>query len=104
MAFKKRGGSCSTSLRIAATLSRYFSSDFITSRYFLESPSGEELRKVLKEIEFRYEGDDAFDDTFFCKDALAKGYKIYADTNVQCEHIIMEGLWSWNDIKKKGEM
>ncbi len=61
-------------------------------------------KKILKEIEFRYEGEEAFDDTFFCKDATKKGYKIYADTNVQCEHIIMEGLWTWEQIKSRGEM
>ncbi|MBI4155165.1 hypothetical protein HY498_03710 [Candidatus Woesearchaeota archaeon] len=44
-------------------------------------------RKVIKDIKFRYvENSGVFDDVWFCKDAEKKGYEIWADTSVQCDH------------------
>ena len=62
-------------------------------------------RNVLEKITFRYDTNtDAFDDTFFCEDARRLGFKIYADTNVQCDHLINEANWKWENINSRGEM
>lgn len=44
---------------------------------------------VLKEVKFRYEkGKNAYDDMFFCQDAIKKGYDIWTDGNILCGHWI----------------
>ncbi len=44
--------------------------------------------EVLREIEFRFvEGNNAFDDWWFCTDALGKGYSISLDTGMLCKHL-----------------
>jgi len=45
-------------------------------------------KDVLKQIIFRTnEGRVAYDDMFFCQDALSKGFEIFADTSVVCRHL-----------------
>ena len=54
-------------------------------------------KDVLEKIKFRYaKGVPGFDDVHFCNDAIAQGYKIYADTNVRCRHF----YGSWEGIRK----
>ncbi len=56
-------------------------------------------RSVLGVIKFRYEPEtEGFDDVFFCKDAMDKGIKMFADLSVKCNHLTQE--WSWEKIKK----
>ena len=56
-------------------------------------------RKVLENIEFRYEKDkEPWDDVWFCEDARQKGFKVYVDTSVRCKHFI-KGM-KWDEIKK----
>lgn len=58
-------------------------------------------RDVLEKIEFRAGKTlgEGWDDMFFCRDAKAQGHKIFADTNVFCQHATTpEGKWS--GIKK----
>ncbi len=44
-------------------------------------------KSVLEKITFRAsEKKDGYDDVFFCQDALANGFEIFADTGVICEH------------------
>ncbi|MBI5398345.1 glycosyltransferase family 2 protein [Candidatus Woesearchaeota archaeon] len=43
--------------------------------------------KVLKDIKYRYNpAIDSGEDIMFCLDARTKGYKIYCDTSVKCDH------------------
>lgn len=54
-------------------------------------------REVLEKIEFRAGQilEEGWDDMFFCKDAKALRYKIFADTSVFCQHVTTpEGKWS----------
>jgi len=81
--------------------------DVALGNYFLEITScgsGCLLihRTVLEKIKFRYnlkEG-DGVDDVFFCKDAKEAGFKIYADTAVKCQHMIMGREWTWSQLMK----
>ena len=44
-------------------------------------------RKVIEEVKFRYvENSGVFDDIWFCKDVSEKGYEIWTDTSIQCDH------------------
>lgn len=44
-------------------------------------------KEVLREILFRVgKGKNAYDDMFFCQDAISKGFEIFADTSVECRH------------------
>lgn len=56
-------------------------------------------KKILENIKFRYDK-DGFDDVFFCQDARAKGFKIFADTSIICKHLIKNRPWNCKDIKK----
>ena len=60
-------------------------------------------KKALIDIEFRENNEGGFDDVIFCKDALSKGYKLYADTSIKCDHKIKERPWTWK-IKDKDHM
>jgi len=52
-------------------------------------------RNVLEKIKFRYKKQEkAFDDTWFCKDAIKNNFKIYANPTLKCKHLI-EGM-NWN--------
>jgi len=55
-------------------------------------------RSVLEDIKFRYEK-NGFDDVFFCQDARAKGFKIFADTSIICKHLIKKRPWDWKNLK-----
>ena len=58
-------------------------------------------REVLEKIEFRAGTKlmEGWDDMFFCRDAKALGYGIFADTSVFCQHATTpEGKWQ-NIIK-----
>lgn len=56
-------------------------------------------KAVLKDIKFRYDkNQEGFDDVFFCKDAIGKGFEIYCDTGIKCKHLI-KGM-DWDSIKK----
>jgi hypothetical protein len=45
-------------------------------------------KDVFKKIMFRSRGGkEAYDDMFFCQDAFSKGFEIFADTGVICEHL-----------------
>ncbi len=53
-------------------------------------------REVLEKIEFRHgiKLDEGWDDMFFCRDANAAGYEIFADTSVFCQHATTpDGKW-----------
>ena len=53
-------------------------------------------REVLEKVEFRAgtKLGEGWDDMFFCRDAKALGYKIFADTSVMCQHATTpEGKW-----------
>jgi len=54
-------------------------------------------RKVLEKIEFDW-AEDSFDDAKFAEDARKKGFKVYVDTRIRCEHIINQKE-SWDGIK-----
>jgi len=55
-------------------------------------------RSVLEKITFRYENDkDGVDDVFFCIDVQQLGYRIVADTSVQCEHLIDHRPQQWGE-------
>ncbi len=44
-------------------------------------------KSVLEDIKFRYvENSGVFDDIWFCEDVYNKGYEIWADTSIQCDH------------------
>jgi glycosyltransferase involved in cell wall biosynthesis len=44
-------------------------------------------RKVMQEIEYRYSKESqSGEDFMFCLDARARGFKIYCDTSVKCDH------------------
>jgi len=43
-------------------------------------------KDVLQKIAFRSKG-EAYDDMFFCQDALANNFEIFADTSVACRHL-----------------
>lgn len=48
-------------------------------------------RKVLEQVAFRYDPDkNTFDDFLFCTDAIEKGFELYADTSVKCEHLFLK--------------
>ncbi len=44
-------------------------------------------REVLEKVKFRY-NPSGYDDMTFCSDVLQKGYKLYLDTDVKCQHFI----------------
>lgn len=47
-------------------------------------------KSVLKEIEFRYEtGSPVHPDSFYYADLNQKGYSVYVDTSIFCEHLNM---------------
>ena len=49
---------------------------------------------ILEKINFRYEKESkGFDDTWFCKDAIDKGFRIYTDTEVKCKHLLEGKNW-----------
>ena len=57
--------------------------------------------KTLSLISFRYVKDNkSFDDFWFCKDSINKGFKIYADTSVVCNHLFLKRPWKWRDLEK----
>ena len=44
-------------------------------------------RRVIEEVKFRYvENSGIFDDIWFCKGVSEKGYEIWTDTSIQCDH------------------
>ena len=58
------------------------------------------IRKdALEKIRFRHvEGEEPWDDLWFCEDARDKGFKVYVDNGVRCKHYI-KGM-DWSNIKK----
>lgn len=56
-------------------------------------------KDVLKQIKFRYSKEyGGFDDIWFSYDSFNKGFKIFADTSIKCNHLIKG--WSWKGIKE----
>lgn len=56
-------------------------------------------RSVLEKVKFRYDPEkNAFDDMFFSSDAKEAGFKLYADTTVDCVHVVKKSVWK--DLKK----
>lgn len=55
-------------------------------------------RKAIEEIPFRYNQQQAFDDVVFCKEAITKGLKIYADCSIICRHLNREKPWNWCNV------
>jgi hypothetical protein len=59
-------------------------------------------KEVLEQVEFRIDhSTDGFDDATFCDDALEKGYDLYADTSVKCQHLLKGRPWTWEKMEKK---
>jgi GT2 family glycosyltransferase len=59
-------------------------------------------RDVLAKLKFRTEKDkEGVDDSFFCIDAQASGYKIYLDTSIKCNHLVSGRplFWGKKDLK-----
>ena|SRR3989338_3967937 len=44
-------------------------------------------RKVLEQIKFRH--GEGYDDMMFCKDAIEKGFKLYLDTTLKLNHLVL---------------
>src|SRR3989344_3371358 len=45
-------------------------------------------KDVLEKVRFRVDHNEkGFDDMFFCMDLLKKGFKLYVDTEVRCDHL-----------------
>ncbi len=57
-------------------------------------------RDILKKIQFRYEGEEAFDDRFFFLDLYNLNIPAFADTSLKCKHFILNRPYQWRDIKK----
>lgn len=56
-------------------------------------------RDVLEKVMFKFDKNyESFDDMWFCRESLEKGFKIFADTSVKCKHLVVG--WSWKDIKQ----
>lgn len=55
-------------------------------------------KEVLEKIKFRYEKGYGFDDVWFCNDATEKGYEVFADTSMKCQHLIKDRPWTWKYV------
>lgn len=56
-------------------------------------------KEALDKLRFRHvEGEEPWDDLWFCEDARKKEFKIYVDTSVKCKHYT-KGM-DWSKIKK----
>ena len=48
-------------------------------------------KEVLKKIPFRFEkGNNNYDDTWFCTDAIKSKYNIFCDTGMKCKHRVFD--------------
>ena len=57
--------------------------------------------KILTQLSFRHVlGNKSFDDFWFCKDVLEKGFRLYADPSVLCNHLFLKRPWKWEDLEK----
>ena len=56
-------------------------------------------KNVLKDIKFRYDL-NTFDDRWFFLDLYNKKIKVYADTSLNCRHLIHNRPYPWNKIQK----
>ncbi len=57
-------------------------------------------RSVLEKIKFRYDKKyPSFDDIFFGLDCKDNNFRVYADTNIICKHLIKNRPWSWKNLK-----
>lgn len=54
--------------------------------------------KTLKQIPFRYNSSAGFDDALFCKEAIQKNFKVYADCSVKCMHLARQKPWDWCNV------
>lgn len=58
-------------------------------------------KDILNKVKFRYEkNQSAFDDIWFSEDTKKQGYKVWLDTNIECQHLIEERSWKWDQINK----
>ncbi|HLC57784.1 MAG TPA: hypothetical protein VJH95_04380 [Candidatus Nanoarchaeia archaeon] len=57
-------------------------------------------KDALKQVKFRYEGKEAFDDRFFFIDLYNLKIQAFADTSIKCRHFILNRPYEWKDIKK----
>lgn len=56
-------------------------------------------KDVLEKVRFKFDKNyESFDDMWFCRESLEKGFKIFADTSVKCKHLVIG--WNWKDIKQ----
>jgi len=55
---------------------------------------------VLEKVKFRFDSKKpGFDDWWFCKDAKKNDFKVYADLNVKCRHLILNRPWNWGEME-----
>ena len=60
-------------------------------------------RKAL-EIPFRDNYEGGFDDVLFCFDLQEKGFELFADCSVICEHLMQNKPWNWVRVNGKTEI
>ena len=60
-------------------------------------------RKALEAVEFRDNKQGGFDDVLFCFDLQDKGFELYADCSIICEHLT-DRPWNWTRIGNKTEI
>jgi GT2 family glycosyltransferase len=55
--------------------------------------------ELLKKVNFRYDkSKTGFDDVCFCEDVRKLGYKVWALTDVVCEHLKQGKEWNWESV------
>ena len=56
-------------------------------------------RDILTQLNFKFNEGAGFDDVIFCSEVRPLLHeKIYADTAIQCEHLVRERPWSWANV------
>lgn len=57
-------------------------------------------KSVLEQVSFRYvKGEDGFDDVYFCIDARNKGFDIFTDASIKCQHLLKDRPWKWSQLR-----
>lgn len=51
-------------------------------------------RYVMENIPFRFVSDDTTDDFAFCEDAFRKGFDVYVDSDLRCDHLSRQFDWT----------
>ncbi|MBS3068291.1 hypothetical protein J4450_06300 [Candidatus Micrarchaeota archaeon] len=57
-------------------------------------------RRALEAVPFRNNYIGGFDDVLFCIDLLEKGFELYADCSVVCDHLNENKPWEWTRVGK----